>query len=60
MNKWDKTYDGKIKDVELDKEQMDKQTIEWINLALSHSGYPSKRCKEKIKRIYEGVRDNGE
>ena len=46
MKKYDKSYDGESKDIELDKEQVDKQTFEWINLALSNSGYPSKECKE--------------
>ena len=60
MKKHDKSYDGKVKDVELGKEQVDKQTMEWIKLALSDSGYPSRECKEKLKRIYEGVKHNGE
>jgi len=60
MKKYDESYDGEVKDAELDKEQVDKQTIEWIKLALSNSGYPSKECKERLKRIYEGVKHDGE
>lgn len=60
MKKYDESYDGEVKDVELDKEQVDKQTIEWIKLALSNSGYPSKECKERLKIIYEGVKHDGE
>lgn len=60
MKKYDESYDGEVKDVELDKEQVDKQTIEWIKLALSNFGYPSKECKERLNRIYEGVKHDGE
>ena len=60
MKKYDEAYDGEVKDVELDKEQVDKQTIEWIKLALSNSDYPSKECKERLNRIYEGVKHDGE
>lgn len=49
MKKYDKSYNGKVKDVELDKEQVDKQIVEWINLALSKSGYPSQTGKQKLK-----------
>lgn len=55
MKKHDKSYDGKVKDVELDKEQVDKQTMEWIKLALSNSGYPSKECKEKLKEYMKEI-----
>ena len=60
MKKYDESYDGEVKDVELVNEEVDKQTIEWIKLALSNSGYPSKECKERLKRIYEGVKHDGE
>lgn len=50
MKKHDKSYDGEVKDVELNKEQIDKQTMEWIRLALSDSGYPSRECKERLKK----------
>ena len=55
MKKHDESYGG-----ELDKEQADKQTLGWIKLALSNSGYPSRECKERLKRIYEGVKHDGE
>ena len=60
MKKHDESYGGEVKDVELDKEQADKQTLGWIKLALSNSGYPSRECKERLKRIYEGVTHDGE
>lgn len=60
MKKHDESYGGEVKDVELDKEQADKQTLGWIKLALSNSSYPSRECKERLKRIYEGVKHDGE
>lgn len=60
MKKHDESYGGEVKDVELDKEQADKQTLGWIKLALSNSGYLSRECKERLKRIYEGVKHDGE
>lgn len=60
MKKHDESYGGEVKDVELDKEQADKQTLGWIKLALSNSVYPSRECKERLKRIYEGVKRDGE
>lgn len=49
MKKCDNYYKGEVKDVELDKEQVDKQTMEWTNLALSNLGVPSQKYKEKLK-----------
>lgn len=56
MKKYDKSYDGELKNVELDKEQVDKQTLEWINLALSNLGIPSQKYKEKIKECTKEIK----
>ena len=58
MKKYDESYSGEVKDVELDKKQVDKQTMEWIKLALSNSGYPSKEYKERLKeRLKERIEE---
>ncbi len=49
MKKYDKSYSNEVKKVELDKEQMGKQTMDWMNLALSNLGIPSQKYKEKLK-----------
>lgn len=41
-------------------DDVDEQTLWWINQALLYSGYPSKECKERLKKYTKEIENNGE